>query len=428
DTTAAQAVAVNSATGAYSFSGVGQGTYTVILDNNNTLTDVTPSIPSGYISTEGSNGQRTGLVVTTSSLTNVNLGLYHGSRIQGSVFKDTGAVANDGIQSGSEAGLSGITVRATNGAGTLTYDSAVTNADGDYTLFLPSTVAGQSVRIVEANPSAYRSSGASLGNSGGTYDVTTDAISFTLVSGTLYSNLDFGDVPQSVFERDYNLPITPGGSVSFAHVFTAGTAGTVQFLATNTSAPVNNDWSHVVYLDANGNGLVDANETPITSTISVTSGQVVKIVIREFAPTSAKSGAQDTLTVTATLDATGIVLPNEVLTRTDVAIVSAANGLDLLKAVSSPTAISGTELLYTITYRNTGSTPITSLVISDQTPAFTRLDSEADAAAYGITPVGLTNGTLTRPPANGRGALKWAFTGSLAPGAQGTVTFRVVVD
>ena len=137
-TVAIQAVAVDPGTGAYSFSGVPVGTYTLILDGNNTLSDVTPSAPAGWISTEGANQTRGGVTVGAANLLNQNLGLYNGSKLAGTVFKDTGSpsgTANNGIQDGAEVGITGVTVIARNSACPLgTCDSTVTDGVGNYDL------------------------------------------------------------------------------------------------------------------------------------------------------------------------------------------------------------------------------------------------------------------------------------------------------
>jgi hypothetical protein len=51
------------------------------------------------------------------------------------------------------------------------------------------------------------------------------------------------------------------------------------------------------------------------------------------------------------------------------------------------------------------------------------------SGACGTLGTGLTGCALTTQPAvNGTGAVKWTLTGSLAPGASGTVTYRVKVQ
>jgi hypothetical protein len=72
-TTAVSAVAANTTTGAYSFSAVDVGAYCLVVDNNSTLTDVTPTLPAGYSATTAT--IRASVTVASSPLTNQNFGL-----------------------------------------------------------------------------------------------------------------------------------------------------------------------------------------------------------------------------------------------------------------------------------------------------------------------------------------------------------------
>jgi uncharacterized repeat protein (TIGR01451 family) len=69
------AVPTDSTTGNYSFS-VAAGNYCLILDNNNLLSDITPSIPASYINTEQSTGINTTFVAAGTPQSNLNFGLY----------------------------------------------------------------------------------------------------------------------------------------------------------------------------------------------------------------------------------------------------------------------------------------------------------------------------------------------------------------
>ncbi|MCD6078799.1 MAG: hypothetical protein K0R89_2743, partial [Ramlibacter sp.] len=53
---ATQAATVAAATGAYTLPELQQGTYCLILDDNNTLTDVTPTLPAGWLGTQNPGG------------------------------------------------------------------------------------------------------------------------------------------------------------------------------------------------------------------------------------------------------------------------------------------------------------------------------------------------------------------------------------
>jgi len=72
-TTAVSAVAANTSTGAYSFSAVETGTYCLVVDDNTTLTDVTPTLPAGYSATTST--IITSVTVSSTSVTDQNFGL-----------------------------------------------------------------------------------------------------------------------------------------------------------------------------------------------------------------------------------------------------------------------------------------------------------------------------------------------------------------
>ena len=109
----------------------------------------------------------------------------------------------------------------------------------------------------------------------------------------------------------------------------------------------------------------------------------------------------------------------------DVTTASDAGGLEIVKNVDVTTARPGDYIRYTITYRNPGSDPLTSIVIRDATPAFTVFDT-ASCVSLGtcLTACALT----TAPAAGGTGSLTWSLSGSLAPGGSGSVSFRVRVQ
>lgn len=423
--TATQTVAVNPTTGGYQLLNVAAGTYTVVLDDNNTLTDITPAIPAGYIATQAPTGT---IEVTVSANTNVveqNIGLFNGSQLSGRVFNDNGlggGTANNGIRDGGEAGIGGVTLNLTNAADTAVFDTATTDASGNYTLYIRAAIGAQVLRVEETNAANYFSTGGTVGNTGGTYNRATDATTFTNAVGTTYTNVNFGDVPLNIFTNDGAQNGVPGGTVTYPHVFTAGSAGSVTFSTTHIATPANNLWQNVIYLDSNANGLLDGGEPIITAPIAVAANQQVAIIIKEFVPANAPLGARDVITVSAQFTYTNAAPAlSNTITHTDTTTVATETGLVLSKSVNRATAKSGDLISYTITYRNASGTPVSTLVINDTTPAFTVFVSQTNSAL----PANLTGVTATTPAVNAFGALKWTFAGTLAPNASGTVTFVV---
>ncbi|HVE52544.1 MAG TPA: CshA/CshB family fibrillar adhesin-related protein, partial [Ramlibacter sp.] len=142
-----QAVAVAAGTGAFNVTNVPQGEYCLILDTNNTLSDITPTLPAGWIGIQNGGGTvRASIPAGTTPESPQSFGLFNGSRLAGSVFADTGTgagVANDGTRQGGEAGFAGLTVRASSGATTIA--TATTSGDGSFELWLPATAAAVTV-------------------------------------------------------------------------------------------------------------------------------------------------------------------------------------------------------------------------------------------------------------------------------------------
>jgi uncharacterized repeat protein (TIGR01451 family) len=106
-------------------------------------------------------------------------------------------------------------------------------------------------------------------------------------------------------------------------------------------------------------------------------------------------------------------------------ICQACDDFKLSKAVDKAAASPGTTLTYTISYQNTGSTTLSNLTIADTTPPFTTYA----ASACGTLASGLSTCKVAAAPAAGAGGqIQWQFTGTLAPGATGTVTVSVQIQ
>lgn len=426
---AEEAVVVTPASGAYTFTAVANGTYSVVLDDNSTLSDIEPTIPAAYVGTEAPAFTR-GFTMNGIILTGVNLGLYHGAKVSGTVFADTGAgggTANNGVKDGGEVGLAGVTVYARTDALAL-LDRDVTDALGGYTLFVPDSSNGTSVKVVETNLSNTVSTGGSAGDTGGSYARGTDTVTYTFASGQSRTGVNFGDVPQNTLVPDGMQTGLPGAMVFYRHLYNAGTAGQVTFTTTHTAVPSLTGWSSALYRDENCNGALDGAETLVSGAISVSAGDQLCLLASEFIPSNATVNAQDQLVLTAAFSYTGAspALSGS-LSRTDVTMVGTASaaGLLLTKTADLASARPGQTIVYTIAYTNRSKDNLSNVTIQDFTPAYTSFVS----AGYGTPPSGITGCTVTtQPSVDGKGALKWTLTGVLKPGLSGTVTYSVKVD
>ena len=420
---ALQAVAVNTLTGGYQFPVVAAGQYSIILDNNATLADVVPTIPTGWFGTEINDFIRANVLVASTELQNLNFGLFNGSKLSGTVFADTGAgsgVANDGIQNGGEPGLARVAVRATDSAGSTTYDSAQTDGSGNYTLWVPATASGTAM-IQELNPSGYVSTGGSAGNTGGNYNRPTDITTVNLSAGNFYNGVNFADVPVNRFAADGQQNGAPGNVVFYGHRFQAGSGGSLTLSATSASG-----WPLVVYRDLNCNGQIDAGDTVILGAFTVAAAEQVCVVNKVSIPPGTGLGLHDNATVQALFNYTnanpGMTETLYVTDATTAGMGSA--GLVLTKTANITSAAPGDIIIYTLNYQNNSSAPINTIVISDSTPAFTNFL----AAGCGAMPAALTACTIVKPDVAGVGLIQWQLTGSLNSASSGLVTFSVKVN
>lgn len=420
----------NSTSGAYTLPAVAQGSYCLILSNNATLSDITPGRPVGWIGTQNASGVIQ-LTVVTGAAASQNFGLYNGSQLIARVFGDTGAsggIGNDGVQNGAEPGLSNVVVNAFSVGNVVA--TSTTDASGNAVLWLPAATTG-TVVITPAMPSGYLATGGVPGTTSGTY--TRPSVSFTVASGQTYSGMSFGLIPPNTLSPDGAETLQPGTVFFYPHTYVAGSAGQVSFSTSSIANPAVAGWAETLYRDTNCNGQLDAAETQITGPISVVAGQQLCLLLKEFVPANAPLNAQNKITLSATTTYSGAAAPaTNVVTRVDVTTVVSAGALRLVKQVQNLTtgtalgtnnnALPGNTLQYQLSLTNQGSSPLTTLLVNDTTPAFTTFLSATCPA-----PTAVACSVSSQPAVGGQGGVQWTFTGSLAPGDQTAVTFQVMV-
>lgn len=426
--------AVNASTGAYSLLAVGPGSYCLTLNASNSPSN-TAYLPPGWIGTDVPAGQRQ-ISITRLPAGAQNFGWYNGSQLSLTVFGDTGAgagVANDGVQNGTEAGLANVAVNA--GTSTGTVASATTNASGLAVLWLPASTSG-TVSIAPAAPAGTLATGGSAGNTRGSY--ARPAVSFTFAAGTIYIGVAFGYVPVNELVPDNAQTAPPGGSVFYAHRYTAGSAGVLTLSASALATPALNGWTQVLYLDSSCAGNISSADTPINAPMNLVGGQQVCILVKQFVPAAAAVGNRNALTLSASFAYSGSAAPaSGVLTRSDLTTVDPTGSIALVKLAqnlsqggsyaTSNTAVPGNVLQYQISVTNLGTGPVSALVVNDTTPSYTSFVSAACPSAAALPP-GLSGCSLSQQPAAGaQGAVQWTFSGALAPGGQTTVSFQVQV-
>ena len=423
-------VAVTPATGDYAFTLVAPGTYTILLDDNALATDVAAAYPPGWIGTEAPTGVRAGVVVSAADVGGLDFGLWHGGRVDGRVHRDDGAAGgtpNDGARQAGEAGVAGVRVRLTSAAcAGSACDSTLTDGAGAFALWYPDAAAGAAATLREVNPAGWLSTGGGAGTTGGAYARPADAVGFTPAAGTVYTGVAFGDVPPNALQPNGARSGTPGAVVFHPHTFTAGSGGTVSFTLSQSPSPAIPGWAATLIHDLDCDGTPEAGEPALAGPVAVSAGQTLCLLVRHQIPAGAPDGATESIVVDAGFDyinaAPALVAA---VTASDLTTVSGGGALEVVKSVDLSSARPGDLLTYTITYRNLGADAVSTIVIQDATPPWTTFDT----AACGTLGPGLAGCALTTAPTAGAsGPVIWTMTGSLSPGGQGTVSFRVRVQ
>ncbi len=441
----AAVAAVSAVDGTYALPLVPQGSYCLILTNKSTLPNTTAAIPSGWAVSESVSGIRQLTIGATAPLAQ-NFGLYSTVGLSGTVFADTGVgsgVANDGIQNGGEAGIPNVTINAMSGSTVIA--TTTTGGNGSYTLVLPQTVTNP-VTINEVFPAGYIATGGSAGTTGGAYTrgttATSNGTSFTYTSGSSYSGVNFANVPVNNFSTDGAQTSPAGSTVFYTHTFVAGSGGTVKFSSAAIANPVNaanSGWVEAIYNDTACSATIASTDPillPATS-ITVTAGQTICLIVKEFIPATAPLNATNTVTVSANFTYTNAspALAN-VVVHNDITTVGTPAALALLKQVRNLTqsgsfgtasnALPGDTLEYQLTATNHGSAALNNVVVSDATPSYTNYVLANCPASL---PASLTACTVSsQPAAGGQGAVQWTFAGTLAPTGQTVVTYQVKVS
>lgn len=225
--------------------------------------------------------------------------------------------------------------------------------------------------------------------------------------------------------------VFPGGSVVYTHLLT--NAGNVSEAITFT-APITSDtlagWSSVLYQDTNGNGSLDAADQAVSTatTFTLNPGQSVTLFVKVIAPSGAATGAIDTTTPRAGYNSTfataqdqTTVIAGELRLLKEQTLDATCSGVAGAFGQSNITAgaVPGACVIYRITATNAGTSNITSVVVSDATPAFTVYRNNPAAST--------TVGTITAP-ANGIAGTIQATVGTLTPGQQAVIIFAVKIQ
>jgi trimeric autotransporter adhesin len=238
---------------------------------------------------------------------------------------------------------------------------------------------------------------------------------------TIANTVTINTVASVDFAPDNAGIATAGGTVTYAHTVTNTGNVADTFDLTYASSQ---GWTYV---------FLDATNAPITS-VTLAPGASVPVSVRLTTPAGAVVGTVEIGVLTATGQVT-LATDN----ATDVTTIVAGN-LELTKSVSpSGNQAPGTDLTYTVDYRNLGTGDLTTIVVYDAVPAWTQF--QVGSAITGTAPASISAITIEyssdsgatwayAPTSGGGGApagydanvtnVRWVFTGNLLAGASST--------
>ena len=345
---------------------------------------------AGYISTTTNT---LNVAVVLANITGQNFFDYRGSRIAGTVFRDDGygnatntLTANDALQNNLEPGLSGVAVSLQ--SSTSTIDAALTDVNGNYTLWIPfgSTA---SLNLIETLNQTIASgnniAGASIYKAANATDLNASSFPINFTGGQDFVAYNFGQVPNSILQPDRTGSSVSPGTIAYVHLYRPGTLGTVNLTTTSSAG-----YSVQYALDTNCDGVVSPSEHAVfvtsfnvnqTWTRDVSGRlQACALEANVFIPSGRIVGEQDISTIRASLVwANASVI--DLRTVKDSTTIGSTGSLKLGKTVRNVTtgAIASTSgagtpgqvLEYCIDYNNLGITSVSSVVVRDPVPFFT---------------------------------------------------------
>lgn len=384
-----QSQTVNAGSGAFSFSGVAAGNYTLVLSNS--PTNPNPAPPSGWLAVEPSPASRN-LSVTTLSLLNQDFGLFNGARVVGRVFFDdgfgAGATANDALQNGQEGGVAGVNVTASQSSNN---QSTVTDSSGNFVLWLPAAQFSGAVTLTQdRTPASGRNvAGAAVYLASTFSDLLARQHSINVVAGNVYPDRNFAVVRFSNFFPPQSGQASSPSTFTYRHFYRPGTLGNVTITASGAA------WVYQMRRDVNCDGdFADAGEgfAPFPFSFAVNNTwprddngwlESCLLELQGVVPPGVPPATVDQVALQAILTWLGSAIQDPQL-LIDVTVVNSGR-FEFDKVVRNLTqstpfgnrieARPGDVLEYCLRYRNPTAAPVTNVVITDNVPFFTVLQA-----------------------------------------------------
>jgi len=230
--------------------------------------------------------------------------------------------------------------------------------------------------------------------------------------------------------QNQNGQTSAGSATTYSHVLkNLGnvTEPQINLVATNSQP----GFLTTIYLDNNGDGLINnigGTDAVITNVADLVAGASTSLIIRVSAPSSAANGAVDMMTLTAT--PTGVVgsvaapLAQSNIDQTTVVTGQIEMTLSASPSGSQPPT---TVITYTISFQNVGAASVSSLLVTDGIPVNTTYI--AGSMRFNVSTV-LTDAADTDAGvliSGTKGSVQFNI-GTVASGANGTVSFQVTID
>ncbi|BDB11143.1 hypothetical protein TthTMY_08820 [Thermus thermophilus] len=440
-------VQVDPGSGVFSFTGVAPGSYTLFLDDNNNLSDTTPTPPSGWLFVNPPSGSLS--LNVSQNLSGLDFGLFHGARLVGTVFYDDGeggGAANDAWQTGGERGVPGVAVTAQGSAAR----SATTDGQGRYVLYVPWNF-GSFTLSHPLRPATGWNDGSTahkVPSWAGAQNPAFPTLDAAAIAGTEVAR-NFGVVRESRFYPPQTGQTASPGVVVYPHLYRPGTLGSLTLSLANAPS-----WPVQVRVDGNCDGDFD---DPGEGFASLPQTLPVGPSWPREADGSLKACA---------LEARVLVPPGVPAGAVDVALLQGAlawannPGVVDLRSLADTTTVSGGEvrlekkvrnvtqgtgfgtvgegrpgevLEYCVAYRNLGTAPVSQFLLTDPIPFFT--DPLPSVPDYGGKAIRWSHGSatlyLTASPADDAGEISGGVVrvevGNVGPGEAGEVCYRAQI-
>jgi uncharacterized repeat protein (TIGR01451 family) len=406
--TTSQGMAVNQTTttttgGAYSFTGLAAGTYSVAETPPANYLNGTDSLGSlGATNGKVSANDLSSIVVAQGNAgVNYNFGELLPASISGFAYLDANA---DGVMDAGDKGISGVTVTLTG-----TSDQgpvimpATTGTDGSYsfTNLRPGTYT-----VTESPPSGYLPGTDNVGSLGG----TVGASQFTAVvaaAGSQGTQYNFGELTPTddvAIVKTASAPSVPEGSqLTYTMTITTDGASTANGVSVSDPLPTGE-----TYVSSAGTGwtITDTNGTVTATTPTLAVGASSSFTITVTVPDTVGS-ITNTATVSSTTPDTNPNNNQSSVTTT----ITPMDDVSIVKTASASSVTVGSQLTYTLAITNNGPSEADGVSVSDPLPAG---ETYISALGPGWT-ITDTNNTVT------------ATTATLPVGVTSTFTITVTV-